>query len=56
MMRKASVERKTNETEISAKVNLDGTGNYKISSGIGFLDHMLEQFSRHGLIDLRVKA
>ena len=56
MMREASVERKTNETDISAVVNLDGTGNYKISSGIGFLDHMLEQFSRHSLIDLRVKA
>ena len=56
MMREASVERKTNETNISAVVNLDGAGNYKISSGIGFLDHMLEQFSRHSLIDLRVKA
>ena len=56
MMREASVERKTNETDISAVVNLDGAGNYKISSGIGFLDHMLEQFSRHSLIDLRVKA
>lgn len=55
-MREASVERKTNETEISAVVNLDGSGNYNISSGIGFLDHMLEQFSRHSLIDLRVRA
>ena len=55
-MRQGSVERKTNETNISAKVNLDGTGNFEISSGIGFLDHMLEQFSRHSLIDLKVKA
>ena len=56
MMREASIERKTNETEISAAINLDGTGSYNISSGIGFLDHMLEQFSRHSLIDLSVKA
>ena len=55
-MRQGSVERKTNETNISAKVNLDGSGNFQISSGIGFLDHMLEQFSRHSLIDLKVKA
>ena len=55
-MRQGSVERKTNETKISGKVNLDGTGIFEISSGIGFLDHMLEQFSRHSLIDLKVKA
>ena len=55
-MRQGSVERKTNETDISAKVILDGTGTFEISSGIGFLDHMLEQFSRHSLIDLNVKA
>ena len=55
-MRQGSVERKTNETNISAKVNLDGSGNFEISSGIGFLDHMLEQFSRHSLIDLKVNA
>ena len=55
-MRQGSVERKTNETNISGKVNLDGTGVFEISSGIGFLDHMLEQFSRHSLIDLKVKA
>ena len=55
-MRQGSVERKTNETNISAKVNLDGSGNFEISSGIGFLDHMLEQFSRHSLVDLKVKA
>jgi len=55
-MRQGSVERKTNETKISGKVNLDGSGIFEISSGIGFLDHMLEQFSRHSLIDLKVKA
>ncbi len=55
-MRKATVERKTKETSIKATVNLDGTGSYDVSSGIGFLDHMLEQFSRHSLIDLDLKA
>jgi len=55
-MREASVERKTHETAISVSVNLDGTGNYDIATGIGFLDHMLEQLSRHSLIDLMVKA
>ena len=55
-MRQASVERKTKETQICATVNLDGSGVYSVSSGIGFLDHMLEQLSRHSLIDLKVKA
>ncbi len=55
-MRQASVERKTKETQIKATVNLDGTGKYDISTGVGFLDHMLEQLSRHSLIDLEVKA
>ncbi|MDX1949329.1 MAG: imidazoleglycerol-phosphate dehydratase HisB [Rickettsiales bacterium] len=55
-MRKASVERKTKETKISCSINLDGTGQYKISTGIGFLDHMLEQLSRHSLIDIELKA
>lgn len=55
-MRTGSVERNTKETQISVSLNLDGTGNYDVSTGIGFLDHMLEQLSRHSLIDLTVKA
>ncbi len=56
MSRKALVERKTKETEIVAEIDLDGTGAYDISTGIGFLDHMLEQLARHGLIDIKLKA
>lgn len=55
-MRQGAVERKTKETEISVWLDLDGTGKYEVSTGIGFLDHMLEQLSRHSLIDLKVKA
>jgi hypothetical protein len=55
-MRQARIERKTKETEIAVSVNLDGTGKYNVSTGIGFLDHMLEQLSRHSLMDLEVKA
>jgi len=55
-MREASVARKTKETEIEATVNLDGGGVYDVSTGIGFLDHMLEQLSRHGMIDLTLRA
>lgn len=55
-MRTANVARKTKETEISISLNLDGTGVYTVSTGIGFLDHMLEQLSRHSLIDLEVHA
>ena len=55
-MRTATVERRTKETQIRAAVNLDGTGEYTVSTGIGFLDHMLEQLSRHSLIDLEVEA
>ena len=55
-MRIGSVHRKTNETSIDVELNLDGTGVYAVSTGIGFLDHMLEQLSRHSLIDLTVKA
>ena len=55
-MRKASVERNTNETRIKVAVNLDGIGVYRVSTGIGFFDHMLEQLSRHSLIDLDIEA
>ncbi|MFX5328492.1 imidazoleglycerol-phosphate dehydratase, partial [Acinetobacter baumannii] len=50
------VARKTKETEIDVSVNLDGQGVYDVSTGIGFLDHMLEQLSRHSLIDITVRA
>ena len=55
-MRKASITRKTKETEIFWEVNLDGTGKSKIKTGIGFFDHMLEIFSHHSLIDLKLNA
>jgi imidazoleglycerol-phosphate dehydratase len=55
-VRRASVERNTKETRISANVLLDGTGVYDVKTGIGFLDHMLEQLSRHSLIDLTLRA
>ena len=55
-MRKASVERNTKETQIAVELDLDGSGRYDISTGIGFLDHMLEQLSRHSLIDISLKA
>lgn len=55
-MRIAEIHRKTAETSIDVELNLDGAGEYEISTGIGFLDHMLEQLSRHSLIDLKVKA
>ena len=55
-MRQAKVERNTAETQISVSVNLDGTGVYDVSTGLGFLDHMLEQFSRHSLMDLTVRT
>ena len=55
-MRKASIERVTRETRISATLRLDGGGRYEVATGIGFLDHMLEQFSRHALVDLELAA
>ena len=56
MKRKADITRKTKETSIKVELNIDGKGQYKIDTGIGFLDHMLEQLSRHSLIDLKVAA
>lgn len=55
-MRTAKIVRNTTETKIHIEVNLDGTGTYDISTGIGFLDHMVEQFSRHSLIDVVMKV
>ena len=55
-MRTATLERNTRETRISVSVNLDGTGQCDLDSGIGFLDHMLEQLSKHGQIDLDLKV
>ena len=56
MNRKAKISRKTKETSIFVEVNIDGKGKYKIDTGIGFLNHMLEQLSKHSLIDISVKA
>lgn len=56
MLRQAEVTRETNETRVCVTVNLDGRGISQLDSGIGFLDHMLDQIARHGLIDLEVKA
>jgi imidazoleglycerol-phosphate dehydratase len=55
-MRKGRIERRTKETDIAVEVNLDGEGKSEISTGIGFLDHMLDQLARHSLIDLTCKA
>ena len=56
MSRIANIRRKTKETEIECKLNLDGTGEYSISTGIGFLDHMIEQLSKHSSINIFLKA
>lgn len=54
--RKAQIERRTKETQINAEINLDGKGVYEIETGVGFLDHMLEQLSRHSLIDIKLNC
>ena len=54
--RQASVERNTLETQIQVNINLDGTGECKLDTGVPFLEHMLDQVARHGLIDLEIKA
>lgn len=55
-LRKASITRTTKETDISVEINLDGEGTYNIETGIGFFDHMLTLFAKHGILDLEVKA
>jgi imidazoleglycerol-phosphate dehydratase len=55
-MRKGAVSRKTNETAIEVEIDLDGSGDAKIATGIGFFDHMLEQLARHSLVDIAVRA
>ncbi len=52
----STITRKTKETEVSISINLDGTGQYDIATGIGFFDHMLEQLAKHSLIDITIKA
>ena len=56
MKRKGKISRKTKETSISVDLNIDGKGKYKIDTGIGFLNHMLEQLSKHSSIDMNIKA
>ena len=56
MDRKSTINRKTQETDIRLDLNIDGKGDYNIKTGVGFLDHMLESFARHGLFDLDVKC
>jgi len=55
-MRKAKLSRKTAETDISVEINIDGTGDYDIKTGAGFFDHMLDQLSRHSLIDMKIRC
>ncbi len=55
-MRTAAIARKTNETEIAVSINLDGTGAHQMQTGVGFFDHMLDQLSRHSLIDMEVSC
>ena len=52
--RLSSIERKTKETEVRVELNLDGSGDYEVATGIPFFDHMLQSFAKHGLFDLRL--
>lgn len=56
MMRTAVIERETNETKVKVELNLDGSGEYRIQTGIGFFDHMLSHIAKHGLLDLNLTA
>ena len=56
MTRNANVSRKTSETDINIKMNLDGTGEYDISTGVNFFNHMMESFSKHSMVDLDIQA
>ena len=56
MKRKAKISRKTKETNINVELNIDGKGKYKVDTGIGFLNHMLEQLSKHSSMDMNIKA
>jgi imidazoleglycerol-phosphate dehydratase len=56
MPRTASIDRKTGETDIQLSLNLDGTGKADVATGVGFLDHMLTLFAKHGVVDLTVRA
>lgn len=56
LKRQATISRKTKETQITATVDLDGSGTFDVKTGIGFLDHMLEQLARHSMIDITLKA
>ncbi len=56
MSRKSTIQRDTNETKISVSIDLDGSGNFEVNTGIGFFDHMLEQLSKHSLINMTVKC
>jgi len=56
MNREFEISRKTNETDVSLRMNIDGTGKGDISTGVGFFDHMLNLFARHGIFDLKVRA
>ena len=55
-MRKSQITRRTAETDISVKIDLDGTGQYDNATGVGFLDHMLDQLARHSLIDMSIRC